>query len=93
MLQMRGLPFKVTAKEIYQVFSTHNFCLILQFFAPLPILDWQLSPAGTAKIAFHSQEDLKSAFGRDKAYINDRYIELLPYKPFQKNRNRPYFTR
>jgi len=76
MLQMRGLPFKVTAKEIYK------------FFAPVPILDWQLcGVSGSAKLAFHSQEDLKAAFGRDKAYINERYIELFPYKPFQRPRN------
>lgn len=81
MVQMRGLPFKVTAKEI------------AMFFSPVKILDLILEmgangPSGTAKVAFYSQEDLKFAFSLDKKNIGDRYIELFPYKPFKNQKRR-----
>ena len=143
MLQMRGLPFKVTGKDIYKVNSIDitirynlyrrmpprkiqatdvierkilnrylllacegifyafvhyvikNYVLVqttyFQFFSPIPILAWSLEmgmngPNGSARIAFHTQDDLKAAFSKDKEYIGERYVELLPCKPFNKRK-------
>jgi len=73
MLQMRGLPFKVTPKDI------------CNFFAPIRILDCNLEmgpngPNGAGKVAFYTQEDCKSAQKKDKEHIGDRYIELFQLK-------------
>ena len=64
---------------------------IFKFFSPIPILAWSLEmgmngPNGSARIAFHTQDDLKAAFGKDKEYIGERYVELLPCKPFNKRK-------
>ena len=64
---------------------------LIQFFSPIPILAWSLEmgmngPNGSARIAFHTQDDLKAAFSKDKEYIGERYVELLPCKPFNKRK-------
>ena len=65
--------------------------VFFKFFSPIPILAWSLEmgmngPNGSARIAFHTQDDLKAAFGKDKEYIGERYVELLPCKPFNKRK-------
>lgn len=78
MLQMRGLPFKITAKDI------------CNFFAPIRVLDINLEmgpngPNGSGKVAFYTLEDCKAAQKKDKEHINDRYIELFPLKQHGKH--------
>lgn len=76
MVQMRGLPFKVTPKDI------------CNFFAPIRILDFNLEmgpngPNGSGKVAFYTAEDCKNAQKKDKEHIGDRYIELFQIKNFK----------
>lgn len=73
MLQMRGLPFKITPKDV------------VNFFAPIRLLDISLEmgqngPNGSGKVAFYTLEDLKVAQKKDKEHIGDRYIELFPVR-------------
>lgn len=93
MLQMRGLPFKITAKDICNVRTwllIIYFISILQFFAPIRVLDINLEmgpngPNGSGKVAFYTLEDCKAAQKKDKEHINDRYIELFPLKQHGKH--------
>ena len=92
MIQMRGLPFKVTPKDICNVSflwsRNYSRLIFFQFFAPIRILDFNLEmgpngPNGSGKVAFYTAEDSKNAQKKDKEHIGDRYIELFQIKNFK----------
>lgn len=70
-IHMRGLPFQVTAEDILQFFSPLSLSKILIEYGP------NGKPNGEADVYFGCHEDALSAMSRDKAHIQERYIELF----------------
>ncbi|XP_064792605.1 G-rich sequence factor 1 [Oncorhynchus masou masou] len=70
-VHMRGLPFHATGEDIVQFFSPLALSRILVEFGP----DGRAS--GEADVYFTSHQDAVSAMTRDKAHMQERYIELF----------------
>ncbi|XP_013999025.1 G-rich sequence factor 1 isoform X3 [Salmo salar] len=70
-VHMRGLPFQATGDDIVQFFSPLALSRILVEFGP----DGRAS--GEADVYFTSHQDAVSAMTRDKAHMQERYIELF----------------
>lgn len=70
-VHMRGLPFQATGNDIVQFFSPLALSRILVEFGP----DGRAS--GEADVYFTSHQDAVSAMTRDKAHMQERYIELF----------------
>nr|XP_029502825.1 heterogeneous nuclear ribonucleoprotein H2-like [Oncorhynchus nerka] len=70
-VHMRGLPFQATGDDIVQFFSPLALSKILVEFGP----DGRAS--GEADVYFTSHQDAVSAMTRDKAHMQERYIELF----------------
>lgn len=68
---MRGLPYRVTAKEIEQ------------FFYPLQIVEIKTGiledgrASGDAIVEFNNEDDAREAMGRDKKNIKTRLVYFL----------------
>lgn len=89
MIHMRGLPFRVQARDI------------VSFFDPIPILDIHLEmgpkgPTGAGQVAFFSVQERSDALKRDKENIGDRYIELFAIKPLpsahSRSQQQPHYS-
>ncbi|XP_055779324.1 G-rich sequence factor 1 isoform X2 [Salvelinus fontinalis] len=70
-VHMRGLPFQATGDDIVQFFCPLALSRILVEFGP----DGRAS--GEADVYFTSHQDAVSAMTRDKAHMQERYIELF----------------
>ncbi|XP_052335841.1 G-rich sequence factor 1 isoform X1 [Oncorhynchus keta] len=70
-VHMRGLPFQATGDDIVQFFSPLALSRILVEFGP----DGRAN--GEADVYFTSHQDAVSAMTRDKAHMQERYIELF----------------
>uniref|UniRef100_A0A0E9XFR9 RRM domain-containing protein n=2 Tax=Anguilla TaxID=7935 RepID=A0A0E9XFR9_ANGAN len=76
-VHMRGLPFQATGRDIVNFFSPVRLKKILIEYGP----DGRAS--GEADVFFASHEDALSAMSKDKAYMQERYIELFLNSPGQ----------
>ncbi|ULU10462.1 hypothetical protein L5515_000702 [Caenorhabditis briggsae] len=72
-LRMRGVPFRATETDVYE------------FFHPIRpnqvelIRDSQYQrPSGDARVIFYSRKDYDDALMKDKQYMGERYIEMIP---------------
>ncbi|KAM6958775.1 G-rich sequence factor 1 [Aplochiton taeniatus] len=70
-IHMRGLPFQATAEHIVQFFSPIGLSKVLIEYGP------NGKPSGEADVYFECHEDALSAMSRDKAHLQERYIELF----------------
>ncbi|KAG5841123.1 hypothetical protein ANANG_G00196250 [Anguilla anguilla] len=76
-VHMRGLPFQATGRDIVNFFSPVRLKKILIEYGP----DGRAS--GEADVFFASHEDALSAMSKDKAHMQERYIELFLNSPGQ----------
>ncbi|EGT33391.1 hypothetical protein CAEBREN_08325 [Caenorhabditis brenneri] len=72
-LRMRGVPFRATETDVYD------------FFHPIRpnqvelIRDYQFQrPSGDARVIFFNRKDYDDALMKDKQYMGERYIEMIP---------------
>ncbi|KAF1769238.1 hypothetical protein GCK72_001053 [Caenorhabditis remanei] len=71
-LRMRGVPFRATEEDVYD------------FFRPIRpnkvelIRDNQFRASGDARVIFFSRKDYDEALMKDKQYMGERYIEMIP---------------
>uniref|UniRef100_A0A1I7UL71 RRM domain-containing protein n=1 Tax=Caenorhabditis tropicalis TaxID=1561998 RepID=A0A1I7UL71_9PELO len=72
-LRMRGVPFRATEADVYE------------FFHPIRpnqielIRDNQFQrPSGDARVIFYNRKDYDDALMKDKQYMGERYIEMIP---------------
>lgn len=74
-IHMRGLPFHATGRDIVNFFSPVRLKKILIEYGP------NGRASGEADVFFASHEDALSAMSKDKAHMEERYIELFLNSP------------
>ncbi|XP_046871960.1 G-rich sequence factor 1 [Hypomesus transpacificus] len=70
-VHMRGLPFHATGEDVVEFFSPLALSRVLLECGP------DGRPSGEAQVFFTCHKDAVSAMSRDKARIDERYIELF----------------
>ncbi|KAI1900368.1 hypothetical protein AGOR_G00049240 [Albula goreensis] len=74
-VHMRGLPFKANGEDIVNFFSPLKLAKIVIEYSP------DGRSCGEADVFFSSHEDAVSAMSKDRAYMQERYIELFLNSP------------
>lgn len=69
---MRGIPFRATEADVHD------------FFAPIRpnqvelLRDAYQRLSGDARVIFYNRKDYDDALMKDKQYMGERYIEMIP---------------
>uniref|UniRef100_A0A8R1I8R9 RRM domain-containing protein n=1 Tax=Caenorhabditis japonica TaxID=281687 RepID=A0A8R1I8R9_CAEJA len=71
-LRMRGIPFRATENDVYEFFHPsrpNNVELLRDAYQRL---------SGDARVIFYNRKDYDDALMKDKHYLGERYIEIIP---------------
>lgn len=74
-IHVRGLPFHASGEDIVEFFSPLPLSKILMEYGP------DGRPSGEADVFFTCHKDAVSGMARDKAYMQERYLELFLNSP------------
>lgn len=72
-IKMGGLPYKATVNEIIDWFHPKANCIEVRI-----LRGRDNRPSGEAVAEFETEEDARSAMGKNRAYMGERFIVLTP---------------